>query len=130
MELTLPNGESPTSDCSFCIQPESLLHIVAGCKKNLEESRYTWRHDSILYFLANSLQSVKNSYLYVDIPGFISPCALTGDSLRPYLLLVIPDKSLYILELTVGFETNLRNNSQRKQLKYRTLIREQQKKVQ
>ena len=118
---------SPTSDCSFCIQPESLLHIVAGCKKYLEEGRYTWRHNSIIYFPANSLQSIKNSSLYVDIPGFISPCALTSDSLRPDLLLVIPDKCLYILELTIGFETNLRNNSQKKQLKYKTLIREQQK---
>ena len=61
------------------------------------------------------------------MPGFISPCALTGDSLRTDLLLVIPDKCLYILELTVGFETNLRKYSQRKQLKYKTLIREQQK---
>ena len=87
-------GMSPTSDCSFCIQPESLLHIVAGCKKYREEGRYTWHHDSILYFLANYFQSIKNSYLYVDIPGYISPCALTGDSLRPDLLLVIPDKCL------------------------------------
>ena len=63
----------------------------------------------------------------MDIPGFISPCALTGDSLRPDLLLVTRDKCLYILELTVGFESNLRNNSHRKQLKYKTLIREQQK---
>ena len=62
-----------------------------------------------------------------NIPGFISPCALRGDSLRPNLLLVTRDKCLYILELTVGFESNLRNNSQRKQLKYKTLIREQQK---
>ena len=91
------------------------------------EGRYTWRHDSILCFLANSLQSIKNSSLYANIPGFISPCALTGDSLRPDFLLVIPDKCHYVLELTVGFETNLRNNSQRKQLKYKTLIREQQK---
>ena len=30
-------GISPTSDCSFCLQPESLLHVVAGCKKYLEE---------------------------------------------------------------------------------------------
>ena len=34
---------------------------------------------------------------------------------------------IIIIELTVGFETNLRNNSHRKQLKYKTLIREQQK---
>ena len=120
-------GTPPTSDCSFCLQPESLLHVVAGCKKYLEEGRYTWRHDSILYFLAKSFQSIKNSSLYVDIPGFISPCALTGDSIRPDLLLVIPHKCLCILELTVGFEKNLRYNSHRKQLKYKTLVGEQQK---
>ena len=65
----------------------------------------------------------------MDSLGFISPCALTGDGLRPDLLLTFPDKCLHILELTVGFETNLRNNSQRKQLKYKTSIREQQKNV-
>ena len=93
----------------------------------LEEGRYTWRHDSILYFLANSFQSIKNFFLYVDIPGFISPCALTGDILRPDLLLVIPNKCLYVLEPTFGFETNLGNISHRKQFEYKTLIREQQK---
>ena len=120
-------GMSPTSDCSFCIRPESLLYIVASCKKYLKEGRYTWRHDSILYFLANSFQSIENFSLYVLFPGFISLCALTGDSLRPDLVSVIPDKCLYIPELTDGFERNLRNNSHRKQLKYMVLIREQQK---
>ena len=38
---------STTSDCSFCLQPESLLQIVAGCKRYLNEGRYTWRHDSV-----------------------------------------------------------------------------------
>ena len=33
-------GMSPTSDCSFCLQPESLLHVLAGCKKYLEEGRH------------------------------------------------------------------------------------------
>ena len=120
-------GISPTSDCSFCLQPESLLHVVAGCTKYLDEGRYTWLHDSILHFLASSFQSIKISSLYVDIPGFISPCALTGDRLRPDLLSVTRNKCLYIHELTVGFESNLRKNSYRKQLKYKTLIREQQK---
>ena len=57
----------------------------------------------------------------MDIPGFVSPCALTSDSLRPDFLLAIPDKCLYILKLTVGFEKNLRNNSHWKKLKYKTL---------
>jgi len=43
------------------------------------------------------------------------------------MLLVTPDKNLYLLELTVGFETNLKNNSHRKQLSYKNLIGEQQK---
>ena len=97
------SGISLTSDCFFCVQPESLFYIVAGCKKYLEEGRYTWCYESIYFPLANSCQSIKNSSLYVDIPGFVSPCALTGDSLRPDLRLAIPVKCLYILELTVGF---------------------------
>ena len=35
-------GLSAAPDCSFCLQPESLLHIVAGCKTYLEQGRYTW----------------------------------------------------------------------------------------
>ena len=48
--LTLWNL-SQTSDCSFCFQPESLLHVAAGCKNYLNEGRFTWRHDSVLNFL-------------------------------------------------------------------------------
>ena len=42
-----------SSDCSFCHLPETLLHVVAGCKSYLEEGRYTWRHNSALQVLAN-----------------------------------------------------------------------------
>ena len=47
-----------TFDCSFCLQPESLLHIVAGCKTYLDQGRFTWRYNSALYFLAQTFQSV------------------------------------------------------------------------
>ena len=30
-------GLSATSDCSLCLQPESLLHIAAGCKTYLDQ---------------------------------------------------------------------------------------------
>ena len=49
-------GLSPTSDCSKCLAPETLLHVVAGCQLYLE--RFTWRHDSILHFIATNLQTV------------------------------------------------------------------------
>ena len=101
---------SQTSDCSFCFHPESLLHVVAGCKTYLDEGRFTWRHNSALKFIANSFQSIVGSTLYVDLPGFLSPCIISGDTFRPDILLVTKDKKLFVLELTVGFETNLNIN--------------------
>ena len=78
-------------------------------------------------FIASySLTFVKGSKLYVDLPGFITPSVITGDELRPDLLLTIENKLLYILELTVGFETNLKINSDRKLKKYFTLISDQE----
>ena len=103
--------------------PESLLHIVAGCQFYLQQGRYTWRLYSALQLIATNFQSVTNVTLYADLPGFLSPSVITGDNLRPDLLLSFQNKCLYIFELTVGFETNLQTNISRKNEKYRDLIR-------
>ena len=112
---------STTSDCSFCLQPESLLHVVAGCKMYLNDGRCTWRHNSAFKFLAQTLQSIRSAKLYVDLPGYLSPCIITGDRLRPDILFSTAVNILYIIELTVGFETNLNINASHKELKYRPL---------
>ena len=65
--------------------------------------------------------------IYADIPEFRNPSILTGDVYRPDLLLVTPDKSLYIVELTVGYGTNLHKNVVRKREKYQDLVKEQSK---
>ena len=44
-------GLSPTSDCSFCSQSESLLHVIAGCQNYLIQGCFSWQHDSILQFI-------------------------------------------------------------------------------
>ena len=123
-------GLSSSPDCSFCSCPcpESLLHVISGCKAYLDEGRFTWRHNSVLNFITSSLLNVERSKLYVDLPGFISPSVITGDQLRPDLLLAIENKVLYILELTFGFETNLKTNSVREHEKYLPLIADQKKK--
>ena len=120
-------GISSTSECSFCLEPESLLHVVAGCKTYLCEGRFTWRHDSVLSLIASTVQSAEFSDLYVDLPGYISSTVLTGDKLRPDLLITLQNKCIYILELTIGYESNLQNNATRKRQKYENLIKEQQK---
>ena len=68
---------------------------------------------------------MQNSRLYFDIPGFVNPSVLTRDNLQPDLLLVIENECLYILELTVGFESNLQVNANHKHQKYIDLIEEQ-----
>jgi hypothetical protein len=67
---------------------------------------------------------VNGSALYADVPGFKSPSIITGDTYRPDLLLSLSNGSLYVVELTVGYETNLENNVKRKKAKYRELVRQ------
>jgi len=119
-------GLSTSSECTFCCSSESLNHVVAGCQFYLD--RFTWRHDSILNFITSTLQPViDRSSLYADIDGYQNPSMITGDQHRPDLLIKTPD-CLYILELTVGFESNLINNAKRKFNKYKLLIETLQKK--
>ena len=63
-----------------------------------------------------------------NLPSYPNPSVITGDDHRPDLLILTKDNCLYILELTVGYETNLRNNINRKHLKYEKLIMDQIKK--
>jgi hypothetical protein len=56
---------------------------------------------------------VNGSALHVDVPGSKSPSIITGDTYRPDLLLLLSNGSLYVVELTVGYETNLENNVKR-----------------
>ena len=69
-----------------------------------------------------SLKLVEGSSLYADIPGFHSLSIITGKDLRADLLLRTKNKCFYILELMIGFETNLNNNTERRSLKYSQLV--------
>ena len=86
------------------------------------------KHDSILNFIANNLPSEQIQTIYADLPSFSNPPIITGDDYRPDILILTKDNCLYVLELTVGYETNLRNNIQRKYSKYKEMIIEQKKK--
>jgi hypothetical protein len=52
------------------------------------------------------------------------PVNITGDIYRPDLLLITPNEDLYVVELTVVFESNL-HNVERKKAKYKDLIEDQ-----
>ena len=99
-----------------------MLHVAAGCNSYL--NRFTWRHDSILNFITNNIPSQHIQQIFADLPGYSNPSIITGDKNRPDLLLTTKDSGPYIFELTLGYETNLRNNIERKRSKYAILIKE------
>ena len=108
--------------CSLCLHPETLQHVVSSCRSYLEDGRYTWRHNSVLLFISKSFSLIQHCLVYTDLPFPPSPSLIIGDSLRPELALIAPDNSLFVLELTVRFETNIEINSNLKATKYRPLL--------
>ena len=95
---------------------------MSGCEKHLHQGRYTLRHSSVLKVLASFLLPRGIGELYVDLEGFRSPSEVTGDSKRPDMLIVRPDGTLYLAELTVCYEANMPKNAQIKSNRYETTI--------
>ena len=61
---------------------------------------------------------------FADLAFISSPSLIIGYSFRPGFVLTSPDYILYLLELTVGFETNIASNSNHKAAKYQPLLRD------
>ena len=127
MNETLPSlsnlfrwGKSLTASCSQCRHVQTTKHVLSGCSSCLD--RYTWRHNSVLLNLANVLQPfVKKTF--VDLPGrFSTPDIITGPSLRPDMIVIDKSNRMYIIELTVGHESNAESNTKRKAEKYSQLL--------
>ena len=51
---------------------------------------------SVLSYLAKSMSSIKNALLYADLPSFPSLSLITGDPLRPDLVLVLKVVTHYL----------------------------------
>ena len=51
-------GLVPDAACKLCKDPQCTIHhILVGCKFALRDTRYTWRHDSVLYAIRQSLSA-------------------------------------------------------------------------
>ena len=54
--------------CKLCNNRDSTLHCLSGCKFMLEQGRYTWRHDSILKYITDNIDTQRYK-VYSDIKG-------------------------------------------------------------
>ena len=59
--------------------------------------------------------------IYADLEGYISPSIISGEDKRPDIIIVERD-TVYIFELTIGFETNISTNAERKKNNYSQLL--------
>ena len=116
-------GIANSSKCLFCNENQALQHVVSSCVVSLNERRWNWRHDSILLNIARFMGKIPGVTVYCGIDNvvFQTPSIITGDEKRPDIVIVKGNLCM-IFELTVGFETNLRRNSDRKFKKYKDLI--------
>ena len=113
-------GRVESAKCLFCNNIQTLGHIIGGCNLFLEEGRYNFRHDSILLNILKLIQPKENRSIYGDVPGYQNPSIITGVDYRPDII-ITESRNIKVLELTVGFETNMQKNTEYKNVRYRTL---------
>ena len=84
-----------TKLCPLCNNIQSLLHVVAGCAVSLD--RYTWRHDSVLNYIATFLKRFAHE-LYADVRNFSSPSIITSEEMRTDLLIILHRSKMFVVE--------------------------------
>ena len=74
-------------------------------------------------FLLNIYKTIKSQGLqaFVDIEGYPNLSIITGNEQRPDFA-IVKDDNLLLLELNVGFETNIKKNFDRKAKRYQQLL--------
>ena len=73
--------------------------------------------------MAEYLSSMKKDFLvYADIDGFDNLSVVTGHDDRPDMIVLNNSKDeVCVVELTIGFETNVTKNCRRKKARYKDL---------
>ena len=113
------------------IPTQVLSHVIRFTQYHLAmrlaEGRYNFSHNSVLLNLVKSIKSVDSRTIYADIDGYSNPSIVTGDKYLPDLVVTDRDR-IIVFELTVGFETNLENNTNNKANRYKLLLNDLKKK--
>ena len=122
-------GKKSTDTCPLCMGKQTLSHVLNNCPKAMDLRRYSSRHDEVLKPIA----AFANDHLppsfsiTVDLPdsSYSFPHHITPTNLRPDLVWWSDsDWVLWLLELTISFETAAEEARLRKRAKYQDLVSE------
>ena len=119
--------KSSSDLCNLCKRRQTTNHILSACPVALNQLRFTWRHDSVVSYIVNNVDS--KFTVYSDIPGHTAP---GGGSIPPELCVTVqkPDiviidkqkKEIHLFELTCPCEENIEYWHQEKSKKYAHFI--------
>ena len=117
--------------CQLCGNKETLLHVLNNCKVMLDQGRYTWRHNSVLNLLYESIISRNSNFeVNCDLPGILKgistiPTDIATTNKRPDLVIIDrKSKNITLVELTVPFDTNVNQAHKRKLERYGNLMQD------
>ena len=109
---------------TLCRGRQTTNHVLNICKVGKDTGRWTWRHNCIVSYVVNSIDTEKYS-VFSDIPGHTAP---GGGSVPPEICVTVqkPDivvvdkskKSLHLFELTCPLEDNINKRHLDKEKKY------------
>ena len=109
-----------SDNCPLCNERQTLLHILNHCPKALELRRYTTRHDAVLkpIFLAIQKHLPATFKVTADLSdqNYSFPDHIcNSNDLRPDIVVWSDAKKLvWLIELTVCFDTNAAQAHERK----------------
>ena len=115
--------KSTSNQCKLCKSIQTTHHILNICKLSLENGKFLWRHNNIVNYVIECLDSSK-FMIYSDLPGHTVgagsvPPEICITTQKPDIVIIDrKEKLIHIFELTVPFEQNIEQRHREKSDKY------------
>ena len=120
-------GRGVPRGCPLCGQQKTLHHILNHCPVALDLRRFSHRHDAVLTAIAELVRAhlAPPQQMIADLPGYTYhyPPNIGCTDARPDIV-VWDDivKQVFLIELTVCFETNFEAAMERTVSRYMDLV--------
>ena len=94
------------------------MQVVSGCKEHLRQGKSTWQRTSELLNLVNSISNIKELQIFTDLHGYTCLTTISETLKGSDIILIHCKEYAFIIELTCGSITDVKENSSRKQNSY------------
>ena len=118
---TMPWQQKRDDTCPLCGNWQTLIHVLNTCPVTLQARQFNHRHDAVLrrivYTISSHLQPT--AQLTSDLSDYHFPHHIIPTTQRPDVVWRDDSKKkLYLIELTVYFETLFNDVRERKMARY------------